>query len=116
MPAERLMAAKLVFAPAMTLIRSHWPVHGIWQFNMTENAPQPGKTGENVLITRAEFDPVQTVLPPGGGVFVTALQQGDPFHLAIDVTIKRVPDFDLSQMLSILFAGNAITSINEGNE
>ena len=113
LPADRLMAATFEFAPAMQLLRSHWPIHAIWRFNMEENAPQPEAKGENVLITRAEFDPVMTTLAPGGGTFVAALQNGETFGKALDATTAQVPDFDLTTTLGVLLAGAAITRLNE---
>lgn len=113
LPADRLMAARLEFAPAMALIRSHWPVHGIWRMNMEDAAPKPGTQGENVLITRSEFDPVQTTLLPGGGTFIARLMAGARFAEALDAATEQVPDFDLTALLGTLFAGSAITGLTE---
>lgn len=113
LPADRLMASRFTFAPAMRLIRSHYPIHGIWRMNMDDGAPKPGQTGENVLITRPEYDPIQTALLPGGGTFVAALMQGAPFAKALDASTEQVPDFDLSATLGTLFAGGAIIALSE---
>jgi len=112
LPPDRLMAARVSLAPAMRLIRSRWPIHGIWLRNM-EDGPMPGQAGENVLIARPEFDPAMTTLPPGGGAFMAALMAGAPFGDALDKALAPVPDFDLSAMLGILFAGGAIIDLNE---
>jgi len=113
LPADRLMSARLTFAPAMQLIRSHYPIHGIWRMNMHDDAPKPGQSGENVLITRPEYDPLQTALLPGGGTFVATLMQGAPFAKALDASTAQVPDFDLSATLGTLFAGGAIIALSE---
>lgn len=113
LPTARLMAARMVFAPAIVLIRSRWPVHGIWRMNMEEAALKPGTQGENVLVTRPEFDPQLTTLAPGGGTFVAALMTGARFTEALDTAIAQVPDFDLTATLGVLFAGAAITGLNE---
>ena len=113
MPADRLMAARLVFAPAVQLIRSRWPVHGIWRMNMETGAPKPGAGGENVLLTRPEFDPQLTTLPPGGGTFVARLMEGERFASALDAATAQVPEFDLTQTLAALFAGAAIIRLHE---
>ncbi|MCG6902138.1 MAG: DNA-binding domain-containing protein [Rhodobacter sp.] len=113
MPADRLMAARFEFAPAMALIRSRWPVHGIWRMNMEDGAPQPGNAGENVLLTRPEYDPQLTTLAPGGGTFVAALMNGKAFGESLDAATAQVPDFDLTATLGVLFAGAAITRLNE---
>ncbi|MEP2784507.1 MAG: DNA-binding domain-containing protein [Pseudoruegeria sp.] len=111
---DRLMASTLRFAPAVQLLRSHWPIAGIWTFNMIEGAAQPVQTGENALITRPEYDPTITALPPGGGVFVAALTSGETFGEALDKATAATEAFDLSQTLGILITGAAITDIVEG--
>lgn len=112
MPPDRLMASQLVFAPAVRLIRSRWPIHGIWSRNM-EDGPKPGTAGENILITRPEFDPVMTTLPTGGGLFVANLLAGERFGAAHDKATAAVEDFDLSALLGILFAGGAIIELKD---
>ena len=113
LPADRLMAARFDFAPACRLLRSHWPIHALWRFNMEDGAPKPEAKGENVLITRAEFDPVMTTLPPGGGTFVAKLMGGARFGEALDAATAQVPEFDLTQTLGVLLSGAAITRLNE---
>lgn len=114
MAPDALMASRLRLAPAVRLIRSRWPVHSIWRFNMEPGAPKPGKAGENVLITRAEFDPSLTTLPPGGGVFVDALLKGETFGAAFEAATGPVPDFDLSAVLGLMLGGGAIAAIETG--
>ena len=113
LPPDRLMASRLVLAPAVQLVRSRWPVHGIWRFNMENGVPKPGGQGENVLITRPEFDPQLTTLAPGGGTFVAALMQGDRFGAALEAATAATPDFDLTATLGVLLAGAAITRLDE---
>ncbi len=114
LPPDRLMAATLGFAPAVHLIRSRWPVAGIWQFNMIDDAPKPPQNGENALITRPDFDPILTALPAGGGVYVSALMAGRSFGQALDDANAATAAFDLSTTLGILISGAAITEIVEG--
>lgn len=111
--AERLMAARFGFAPAVHLLRSHYPIHAIWAFNMVERAPAPTGGGQNVLVTRPDYDPEMHVLPPGGGTFVSALMRGEPFATALDKTQAQVEDFDLTTTLGLLLAGAAITRLTE---
>ncbi len=110
---ERLMAARIVLAPAVRLVRSRWPVHGIWAANMEDDAPKPQNRGENVLITRPEYDPEMTVLAPGGGTFVAALIAGQSFGTALDAATAQVPEFDLSAALAPLISEKAIIRIDE---
>jgi len=113
MPTDRLMAARLRLAPAMHLIRSRWPVHGIWRANMQDDVPKPEMRGENVLITRPEFDPILSTLAPGGGTFVAQLIEGARFGEALDGATSQVPDFDLTATLGLLMAGGAIIRLDE---
>lgn len=112
-PPDRLIGARLGFAPGVHLIRSRWPVHGIWRANMQDDAPKPEMRGENVLITRPEFDPILSPLAPGGGTFVAQLIEGARFGDALDAATAQVPDFDLTATLGLLFAGGAIIRLDE---
>jgi hypothetical protein len=113
LPPERLMAARFTFAPAVELIRSRYPIHAIWQFNMVPGAPAPQPGGQNVLLARPEFDPSMHPLPPGGGSFVSALMSGQSFGGALEATQAQVPEFDLSATLGLLLAGGALTTLQE---
>lgn len=110
---DRLMTARLRLAPPVRLVRSRWPIHGIWRFNTEDGAPSPVDQGENVLILRPEFDPAPHLLPPGGGSFVAALLEGETFGATYEKTVAKVPEFDLPALLSLLFSGNAIAAIEE---
>ncbi len=116
MPPDQLMATRLRLAPAVRLIRSRWPVQGIWRFNMEPGAPKPEPGGQNVLITRPDYDPVLTVLAPGGGTFVAAIQDGRTFAEAFDTAAAQVPTFDLAGLLQTLIAGNAIAATHEAEK
>ena len=107
-----LMAqARLELAPALRVLRSPWPVHGIWRYACDGGAPKPSAVAEDVLITRPEFDPVVQLLPPGGAVFVTALLSAQSLSDAVDAALGEAQDFDLAGMLSLLLTGRAITAI-----
>ena len=58
-----LSATRLDLAPALRQIRSPWPIHQIWAFNLEDNAPKPTGGAQNVLILRPEFDPELTPIP-----------------------------------------------------
>ncbi|MDJ0824722.1 MAG: DNA-binding domain-containing protein [Rhodobacter sp.] len=113
LPPDRLMAARIRFAPTVHLIRSRYPVHGIWAYKMEDGAPKPEPRGENVLVTRPDFDPQLATLAPGGGTFVAALMDGARFGAALDAATEQVPEFDLTATLGVLFAGAAITILDE---
>lgn len=118
LPPDTLMGATLTFAPTLRLIRSRWPVHEIWAYNMEDGAPKPSGNAQNVLVTRPEFDPIATPLAPGGGTFIAALADGQTFGAAFEVATQAIKDgteFDLTPTLSALIAGRAITQIRPGD-
>ncbi len=109
LPPERLIAARIAFAPALRIIRSDWPVHGIWAANMRGAEPPKAARPEDVLITRPAFDPEPVRLPEGAAGFIAALQAGQTFGDAFDAA----GTFDLTATLGLLLSGAAITDIIE---
>ena len=111
LPPDRLMGARLTLAPAVRLIRSRWPIHAIWRFNMEPGAPKPEMAAEDVLVSRPDLDPILTVLPVGGGAFAAALAEGITLGAAIDRAATETPEFDLSVTLAVLLAAEALSKI-----
>ena len=109
---EALMQSRLVLAPSVRLIRSAWPIHAIWRFNM-DNGPKPSATAEDVVILRADMDPEPVLLPAGGGVFLQALLDQEPLGTAFEAASQDVAEFDLSQTLALLIGAHAITDLGE---
>ena len=107
-----LMSARITLAPALRVIRSRWPLHGIWRANAEDGAPKPGRTPEDVLVTRPGFDPLVSPLPPGGADFIARLAQGETLAAA---ALAPGPDFDPGPTLALLLQGNAITEIRFGD-
>lgn len=112
---EELAQVRMNLAPAVRLVRSPWPVHAIWAFNMEEGAPKPQPGGQVVLITRPEFDPQLTPIGAGAAAFVEALLAGDALSEANDKALATDDSFDLSQTLAVLLGGKAITDIETGD-
>lgn len=108
-----LMASHLSLAPSLRIVRSRFPIHSIWRFNQEEDAPKPQAGTEDVVILRADMDPVPHLLQPGGGAFVAALLEGQTLGKAHAAATTDTPDFDLAQTLSLLIGAGAITSIGE---
>ena len=115
MTPEQLTGARVTFAPAVELVRSRWPIYGIWRATKEDGAPKPVAAGEDVLVTRRQFDPEPVRLEPGGAEFVAALQQGRPISDAVDEGVAVAPEFDLAALLGVLFEGGAIAGICEGS-
>ncbi len=112
---DRLATARPGLAPALRLVRSDWPVHGIWAFNMTQAAPKPPHCAQNVLITRPAFDPEMTVIDDAMVAFVQSLAMGRTLQDATDHATAHAPSFDLGTALGPLLAGRAICHINAGD-
>ena len=110
---DALMASTLGLAPSLRLVRSRFPIYGIWLFNHQEGAPKPAAMAEDVVVLRADMDPEPQVLPTGGGAFIAALLDNQPLGVAHETATKDAADFDLAQTLSILIGAGAITTIGE---
>ncbi len=108
---EEVMRAKLDFAPSMKVIRSEWPIFSIWRFNTQDNAPKPQAVGENVLVTRPEFDPAPHLLPVGGADWIADMMAGLTIGQAFENTSATTPEFDLGTTLALLLQGGAVTSV-----
>lgn len=109
---DALMAARLTLAPSLRLIRSPWPIHAIWRFNM-DNGPKPIAVAEDVVVLRVDMDPEPVLLAPGGGSFVQALLEDAPLGSAYERAAADNPEIDLSQTLALLIGAHAITDIGE---
>jgi len=110
MPPDRLMQVRLVLAPALRVVRSDWPIVTIWQMHQPGGGPSPQMRAEDALLTRPEFDPRVSLLPPGGSAFIAALQRGETFAAALGAAEAEFHNFDLSAVLGLLLQGGAITA------
>lgn len=106
-----LMSARVTLAPALRVIRSRWPLYGIWRANTLADAPAPGRAAEDVLVTRPGFDPTADLLPAGGAAFIARLACGDSLAAA---TLAAGEAFDPGPTLGLLLRGGALTKIRFG--
>lgn len=109
LPPERLLALRFRFAPALRLLRSPHPIHGIWRANTDAGAPGPVPGPEDVAVLRPGFDPAPQLLPAGGGALLAALIAGAPLAEAS----AAAPDCDIAALFQLLLAGGAITQAQE---
>ncbi len=107
---EALLETQFDLAPALRLIRSPWPIHAIWAFNL-EDGPKPTPGAQNVVITRPEFDPQLTPVSTATAAFIDALASDATLGAAHHAATQHDPDFDLSHALGLLLSNNAITRI-----
>ena len=109
---EKLATTRITLSPSIRLIRSVWPVHAIWAYNLEEDAPKPLNMAQDVLITRPDFDPQCHPLATGGGAFITTLLAGRPLGEAFEKALEISPEFDLAAVLALLLDTRAITAIH----
>lgn len=112
LPPEALMATTVSLAPSLRVIRSSWPIHAIWAFNMS-GGPKPEAGGQDVAVLRADMDPEPVLLPPGGGAFLEALLDRAPLGAAFESAMVEAEGFDLSQILALLISTNTITDLGD---
>ena len=114
LPPEVLLASRVTLAPALRILRSRWPVHAIWAYNMQADAPKPTGVPQDVIVTRPAFDPQMAVAGPGGATFVASLASGAPVGAAHDAALAEAPEFDLPAILGILIDGHALHQLTSG--
>ncbi len=110
---EALMASVIGLAPSVEVLRSDWPIYDIWRFNSIADAPKPQPIAQDVVITRAEFDPEPMLLPPGGAVWIRALLDGHTIAQSYEAALGHYAEFDLGATLAILLQGGAVISLTE---
>ncbi len=110
-----LLTSRITLAPSLRILRSRWPVHDIWAYNMQEGAPKPTATPQDVIITRPGFDPQMAVPGPGGAIFTANLSAGATIGEAHDAAVGDAPEFDLSAILGILITGQALHRLISGD-
>lgn len=107
---DALMSARLDLSPSLRLIRSPWPIYGIWRRNSEYGAPKPEMVAEDVIVVRPDLDPEPRLLPPGGGALVAGLIEGQTLG---DAAASAGEDADLAGTLALLIGTNSIVGITE---
>ena len=107
--AQNLANLKLGLAPASIIVRSVWPLFDIWRYNFETNAPAPKPVPQDVLVTRQEWDPAPHALPVGGACWLETLDRGEDFITSHETTLNTHAEFDLSAMLNLVLACEALT-------
>ncbi len=106
---EDLMALRLTFSPAVQVVRSDFPIHGIYLSNMDPDAPKPEAKPEAVLVTRPNFDPQMHAISDADASCVELLLKGESLGLAM---ADAGDGLDLGTLLGILLRQSAITDLN----
>lgn len=108
---EQAMAARFALAPATRIIRSAWPLYDIWAFNMA-GATKPRAVAQDVLITRALFDPAPHLLPQGAADWLALLDGGETVGSATETVLQMHPAFDVAATLTLALSATALTDFN----
>lgn len=109
LPPAELELVRLHLAPSTRLLRSPWPLYGLWAYNTIDGAPKPQMRHEDVLVTRPAFDPTPQLLPPGAAVFIEVLSTGKTLETAADAAANATDGFDLTTALGTLLSSGALT-------
>ncbi|MFQ1702061.1 DUF2063 domain-containing protein [Loktanella agnita] len=107
---EALNNTCLRLAPSVRLLRSDYPIHGIYRANTHSDAPKPVMQAETVLITRLQFDPEIHLINASATAFIAALLQGHTLEQAIGTAGDTL---DLSATLGLLLTNGAVTGIHQ---
>ena len=107
---EDLMAARLSFAPAAQIIRSPYPIHGIWA--MQRGGAKPPAEAQDILISRAGFDPDCDLLLPGAADFLSELMAGATMGEALDASPGLDPATGLGPTLALSLQRGIFTRLS----
>ncbi|CUH67676.1 hypothetical protein TG4357_03145 [Thalassovita gelatinovora] len=105
---DALNRARLMFAPAVRLIRSDWPIWSIREKALNADALAPPGTAQPVLVTRPHYDPELHPLTQADARLIASLLSGAMLAEAM----TRAPDADLGQVIGLLLAQSALTDID----
>jgi hypothetical protein len=110
--ASGLAAARLKPHPAAMLVRSRFPVGGIWQAHQSDPVVPVSKTGgECVLVARPRLDVGVHILPARDEAFAEALFGGTSLGDAAEQAGRSDPEFDFGTALAGLFTLGALSHI-----
>jgi len=102
---------RLVLHPSVRIVRSVFPIVGIWQANIDGNdlrSVDLGEGGDDALIVRPEAEVEVRRLPAGAAAFIEALQAGSPIVDAVKEGLIVSPRFDLADALRGMIEANMI--------
>ena len=112
-PAE-LMRARLVPHSALRIVRSKWPIHGIW-FNCShpqDETPEVNMNrAEGVVITRPAFEVHSAALDSAAVVFTDGLCAGKTIEDAASAALAIESGFDVGRTLLTLIDMGAFAAL-----
>ncbi|SMY09474.1 HvfC/BufC N-terminal domain-containing protein [Flavimaricola marinus] len=105
---DALPQVRFRFAPAVQIIASAYPIHGIWRANSDAGGPAPVAEAQAVLVARPDMDPTVSLIPGNALPVMTALLGGTALGAAFD---QGGAGFDPSALLTLLLTHGAITAL-----
>jgi hypothetical protein len=109
---EDLPDLRVTLHPSVTLLKSRFPVAGIWEANRQDNDRHNDNAvrlwkPECALISRPHGQVEVRVISAGAHAFMIALAEGRTIGAAIAHGMANVPDFDLAECFNTLIAAEA---------
>ena len=111
--AADLASAHVALHPSMRIVRSPHPIVTIWAMNSGEIELRPlaDEGPEDALVVRPREAVTVVKLPPGGAVFLEALEAGTGLGAAAALAMRRRADFDLAANRAGLIASGAMVAV-----
>lgn len=106
---------QFLFAPAVSLVTSDYPVFSLWQANATpalQAGPATFAGAESVLISRPALVPEAIRIPRGCAAFIAGLLDRRTLGEAASAAFEAQPDFPLTRTLALLATQKAIASVS----
>lgn len=103
-----LLTYKVQLSPALFTLKSAYPIVAIREAALGGNQAIGGP--EDVLITRAEYDPIALSFPAGSADIITALIAGHNLMDAFDMAPETL---NFNAFIGALTQGNAIINLQE---
>jgi hypothetical protein len=110
---DQLLDQRMLTHPAMQLVRSAYPVHGIWSAHQStgEPAAPAGWEPECALITRPAAEVQVRRICPAHHTLLATLTRGATLEEAAGSAIDDDPDFDLGRTLLLSVEAGAIQEL-----
>lgn len=109
---DKIAQIGLRLAPAVAVVRSHYPAFSIWRANARPEAEgriERGLSAEDTLICRRGLEVEAIRLPPGAHAFIAALIAGESLACGSAAGSGEAPDFALDVVLALLIREEAIS-------
>jgi hypothetical protein len=115
---QQLMQLRLVLHPGVQVIGSSFAVCSLWAAHqgagcLSNVDPDLAQTA---LVFRSALEVDTLELSAGAGVFISALQRGEPLAEAAAIASGAQPDFDLANTIALLIRFQLMTHMNPGDQ